>query len=114
MSDNNHEQRAYKRLPATNDYRAQIDGSDKIQLKNISLFGICLMALQHLDKNSSHEITLYSGDTNKITLHGDVIWSYPIGPSEDEAVTYYETGFKFTGMDSNKKKSLEDFITSIE
>lgn len=111
----NEEQRAYKRFSTGDNCLAQLDTTDKIALKNISLFGTCLIVSRHLDKNSAHEITVYSGKKDRIILDGCVIWSYPMGQdmSGDSEISYYETGFKFINLDDAKKNALIEFISGL-
>jgi len=109
----NQENRAYKRVSADDNCRAQVDASDKLAVKNISLFGTCLLVPGHLDKDSTCQITMFSGEKSKITLTGLVIWSYPLGP-ELSSDGEYETGFKFIDMDDRKKTMLHEFITALQ
>lgn len=116
VHNGNEEQRAYKRFSADDNCWAQLDTSDKLTIKNISLFGTCLIIPRHLDKNSTSNITVYSGETRQISLEGCVIWSYPLGSdtSREDEITYFETGFKFMNMDDSQKNALDKFITGLD
>jgi len=118
MTENcdNQEKRAYKRFSADDHCWAQVDASDKLAIKNISLFGTCLVVPRHMDKDNTCQITVSSDNKAAITLSGYVIWSYPLGPetSGDGGTLYYETGFKFAELDDSQKNMLQEFITSLQ
>ena len=114
MNNGNQEQRAYKRFSTDSLCWAQLEDSDRLPIKNISLFGTCLVIPRRYDKNVSCGITICSGTKGNITLTGSVIWSYPMGPAEEGSVLTYETGFKFVDFDDTQKKALQMFIDGLE
>lgn len=110
------EKRAYKRLATDGNCWAQVDASDRLSVRNISLYGTCLVVPQPMDKDSAHELVVGAGEHEKISLAGSVMWSFPLGPevSGDSGVSYYETGFKFLDMDDGQKSLLEAFIAALD
>ena len=116
MHEGNGEKRASKRVEADGNCWAQVDTSDRLSVKNISLYGTCLVVPQPMDKDSAHELTVGAGEQDKISLSGSVMWSFPLGPdpSGDAGVSYYETGFKFLDMDDSQKSSLKAFISGLD
>lgn len=118
MTENfgNEEKRAYKRISADDGCWAQVDASEKLSIKNISLFGTCLLVPRHMDKDSTCQVTVFFGTHAKITLSCCVIWSYALGPEKSGGVetALYETGFKFTDMDDSQKNVLQEFIKALQ
>ena len=114
MNNGNQEQRAYKRFSTDSRCWAELEEDDKLSIKNISLFGTCLVVPRQYDKNISCGITICSGTRGNITLAGSVMWSYPMGPSGKGGVIHYETGFKFVDMDDTQKKALQMFIDGLD
>jgi hypothetical protein len=116
MHEGNGEKRAYKRIETDGNCWAQVDTSDRLSVRNISLYGTCLIVPQPMDKDSAHELTVGTGEQDKISLSGSVMWSFPLGAevSGDGDVSYYETGFKFLDMDESQKSSLEAFIAGLD
>ena len=114
MKNGNEEQRAYKRFSPDARCWAQLEDADKLAIKNISLFGTCLVVPRHYDKDMSFGITICSGTKGNLTLAGSVMWSYPMGPSGEGDVLYYETGFKFVDMDDTQRKALQMFIDGLD
>ena len=114
MNNGNQEQRSYKRFSPEAHCWAELEDADKLSIKNISLFGTCLVVPRHYDKDISCGITICSGSKGDITLKGSVIWSYPMGPSGEGGVLSYETGFKFVDMDDTQRKALQMFIEGLD
>ncbi len=116
MNKSNEEQRTYKRFSANAGCWALLENNDRIAIKNISLFGACLVVPQSYDKEVSCRITICSDTKGNIKLTGSVIWSFPMGPedSEEGRTLLYETGFKFVEMDDTQKKALQVFIDGLD
>ncbi len=114
MTKDNQEQRAYKRISMDVRCWAKLEDADKLSIKNISLYGTCLVIPRHYDKDMSFGITICSGTNGDVTLAGRVMWSYPMGHSSEGDVLYYETGFKFVDMDDTQRKALQTFIDGLD
>ncbi len=114
ISEKESESRIYKRFNIGNDYWAEINGSDKVNIKDISVGGVCLRTSRHLDPSSSCKIKVLSSSEN-IASDGIVVWSYLMGTKTEEGTSqpYYETGLKFIEMNDKIKNSLEKYISSI-
>lgn len=115
FNNQENEQRAYRRMTTTDNCWAHLFGRDKIPVKNISLFGTCLILnRQIIDKDSTYQITVCSG-SETITLTVSVIWSFQLetNRADSSGIWSYETGFRFINMDEDLKTSLEKFITRL-
>ncbi|HDY88765.1 MAG TPA: PilZ domain-containing protein [bacterium] len=114
ISEKESESRVYKRFNIGNDYWAEINGSDKVNIKDISVGGVCLRTSRHLDPSSACKIKMLSSSDN-IASDGIVVWSYLMGTKTEEGTSqpYYETGLKFIEMNEKIKESLEKYISSI-
>jgi len=113
--DKYRDKRDHRRFDTSEESWASVDNSGRTSIKNISLSGICLVITLPLDKDSVHEIDIYSGGAAKITLHSLVAWSSFLGVSGiNSELSYYETGFQFIDMDEGAKNRLEKFIASLD
>ncbi len=112
INDGGKDNRAYKRLTPIDGCAASLSPGDSFTIKNISLFGTCILCLLPLHKDSIHEITFHSDIMGNMIIPGCVIWSYPLEPIG--GTSYYETGFKFVNIDQNLKKVLGEFISALK
>ncbi|MBC8412223.1 MAG: PilZ domain-containing protein [Nitrospira sp.] len=107
------ENRAYKRLAAQDHCWAELEGTTKLFIKNISIYGTCIIIPLALTQESKSTIKVFS-ESGSITLTGRVIWSYPLGHNaEENTQTGFETGFKFIDLDDAKQTALEQFINDL-
>jgi hypothetical protein len=113
-SEKEAESRIYKRFRTGNDSWAEINGSDRASIKDISVSGLCLRTSRHLDPSSTCKIKMLAS-SDDIVSDGIVVWSYLMGTKTEKGTSlpYYETGLKFIEMNENTKKSLEKYISSI-
>jgi diguanylate cyclase (GGDEF)-like protein/PAS domain S-box-containing protein len=113
-SERESESRVYKRFSIGNDCWAEINSSDKVSIKDISVGGVCLRTSMHLDPSSTCKIKVLSSSEN-IVSDGIVVWSYLMGTKTEKGTSqpYYETGLKFIEMNEKIKNSLEKYISSI-
>jgi diguanylate cyclase (GGDEF)-like protein/PAS domain S-box-containing protein len=113
-SEKETESRIYKRFKAGNNYWAEINGSGKISIKDISISGICLKTSEYLDTSSICKIRVFSS-TESITSQGMVVWSYLMGTQteKEKSLPYYETGLKFIKTNDKTKRSLEKYISGL-
>lgn len=108
------DKRNHERFETGGGCLASVDNSARISVKNISLSGVRLIVTQPLYKDSIHTIDIFSANGQKITLTARVIWSYFHGVSSiNSAVSFYEAGFKFVGMDKDKETSLKKIISGL-
>ena len=109
------ERRIYKRFKTANSFPAELDGSDKAKIKDISIGGLCLKTSQHLAVNNIYKIKTLSADNKEISQAGVIVWSYLIGTETDkgESLPCYESGLKFIDMNDSIKSSLEKFISGL-
>ncbi len=109
------ERRLYKRFKVADIFPAELNGSDKVKIKDISIGGLCVKTSQHLAVNSIYKIRMLSVDNEEISQAGVIVWSYLIGTETErgESLPSYESGFKFIEMNNGIKSSLEKFISGL-
>jgi diguanylate cyclase (GGDEF)-like protein/PAS domain S-box-containing protein len=112
LNEKETERRVYKRFRTENKCWAELNGSGKIKIKDISIGGICLKTPQHLNSNSKYKIKMFSNNNGGITSKGKVVWSDLMERENKKEASspYYESGLKFVEMNDNLKTSLMEFI----
>jgi len=109
------EKRSYKRFFARDKCSARFNGSGNIGIKDISSGGICLASPQRMAPNSIYEMNLISPSRKEITSSAMVIWSsrHKFKSGKNKSAHYYETGFKFIGLNETARHALDEFIAEI-
>ncbi|MBI4682594.1 MAG: PAS domain S-box protein [Nitrospirae bacterium] len=109
------ERREYKRFGIADNCRAEIDIIGKVMIKDISIGGICLKTLQSMHNESACEIRMFTPGNKVLISSGIVVWSALKGKetAEENNLSMYESGLKFTGMKDSLKSSIEKFITDL-
>jgi diguanylate cyclase (GGDEF)-like protein/PAS domain S-box-containing protein len=113
-SEKDTESRIYKRFTPGDTQLAKIGSSTRVNIKDISVGGICLKTSEYLDTSKAHEIRVLSPDED-IRSEGIVVWSYLMGTKtvDDKSTPCYETGLKFINPNNRTKQSLEKYISSM-
>ena len=108
------ESRIYKRFRPGDNYLAKNGSFSMVNIKEISVGGICLKTSEYLDTSRTYEIRVFSPDED-ITSEGIVVWSYLMGTKtvDDKSMPSYETGLKFIDPNDRTKQSLEKYISSL-
>lgn len=105
------ERRAHTRFSADDTCRAELDTSERIKIKDISLGGMRIKSSQPLSANTFLGIKEISCGHEKITADSTVIWSFCIR-AEDEECTY-EAGLRFNALRNSAKRSWETIISTF-
>ncbi|MEN8264425.1 MAG: PAS domain S-box protein [Nitrospirota bacterium] len=113
-SEKETESRIYKRFRAGANCLAKIGSSPMVNIKDISIGGVCLKTSEYLDTGSTHIIRVLSADKD-ITSKGIVVWSYLMGTktAHEKSIPCYDTGLKFIDLNNRSKQSLEKYISSL-
>jgi hypothetical protein len=105
------ERRKHKRFRIDRTCLVEMNNSDMVELKDISLGGIRLNSDRPLPADSVHIVKIFPSIKKEIHLTGTVAWlsstQLPAGSQT------YEIGIKFTEIDEDSKRSLEQFFSSI-
>ncbi len=105
------ERRKQKRLNIDRTCLVEINESEMVRLKDISLGGIRLNSDRPLPADSVHIVKIFPSIKKEIHLTGTVAW---LSSSQSPAGSQnYEIGIKFTEINEDSKRSLEKFFTSI-
>lgn len=105
------ERRKQKRLNVDRTCLVEINESEMVRLKDISLGGIRLNSDRPLPADSVHIVKIFPSIKKEIHLTGTVAWlSSTQSPAGSQN---YEIGIKFTEINEDSKRSLEKFFTSI-
>ena len=109
------EKRSSERFPARDECSARFNGSPNVGIKDISRGGICLASPRRIAPNSIYEINLLSPSGKEITSSGMVIWSsrHKLKSGKNKTPHYYETGFKFIGLNETARHALDEVIAEI-
>lgn len=109
------ERRAYERFSAGINHVAALDGKVKVEIKDISMGGICLRTSTPMKKDSIHNINIISPDNEETVPKGIVVWSCPVGSMiEKDSNTYRaEAGVRFLQLSIKEKNSLNKYINSF-
>lgn len=110
------EKRFLKPIPAGSNYSAEIESHDKFIIKSIGTDGVCLEIPGQLPRNGTYEIKLNLPDNIKIKAHAEVVWSEmsKVIMNGGKPIHIYDTGLKFTDMNSGNKDSIEKLISDID
>ena len=110
----NAEHRSHPRFRLGENYKAAIDGSGEVLIKDLSVDGMCLKSVEELNFNRIYKASVFSPENERIDLTGEIVWSYFMGTSEEQNdAPYYESGLKFTEMNDIMKSALENFVEKI-
>jgi diguanylate cyclase (GGDEF)-like protein/PAS domain S-box-containing protein len=101
------EKRKHMRFKTGDTFKAEIEVTGKVNVKDISHSGICLTNIQQHVAGKFHTLKLTCGE-KKIPAKGIVVWTR-LTDSED-----YEAGLKFIGLTHIDKRSLETMITGLK
>ncbi|MBI5057354.1 MAG: PilZ domain-containing protein [Nitrospirae bacterium] len=104
------DRRMHKRFSIDRTCLVEINDSEMVELKDISLGGARLGISRPLPADSIHGVRIFPSIKNEIYLTGAVVWS----SSKDPACPHhYETGLKFVNIDEDSTRSLDKFFSSI-
>lgn len=107
----NTERRKQKRVNIDRACLVEINESEMVTLKDISLGGIRLNSDRPLHVDSVHIVKIFPSIKKEIHLAGTVAW---LSSTQSPAGSHnYEIGIKFTEINEDSKRSLEKFFTSI-
>lgn len=104
------ERRAHKRLDIERICLVEINDSEMVRLKDISLGGIRLSSPGSLAPGSIHAVTIFPSIRKEIRLKGKVVWS---SSKETPAGAYnHESGLKFLLTNRDSVRLLEQLLKS--
>lgn len=105
------ERREHKRFRLDRTCLVEMNNSDMVELKDISLGGIRLNSDRPLTADSVHIVKIFPSIKKEIHLTGTVAWlSSTQSPAGSQN---YEIGIKFVEMNEDSKHSLEQFFSAI-
>jgi len=109
------DRRSCERVSTGADYTARIDGKVKVEIKDISMGGICLRTSDPMKTESVHKIHITSPEIDEITPKGIVVWSSPTGATKKKGRNSLdsESGVRFMKLSINEKKSLKKIINKL-
>ncbi len=104
--------RSHQRLKVINEYRAELDESAHMKVKNISRGGICITGEKPLIADTIHTITIISPATGIAETYKAVaVWS--LSAVSDTKASGHETGMKFIELTDSLSGHLDSLITSL-
>jgi PAS domain-containing protein len=89
----------------------EINDSEMVELKDISLSGVRLSIPGQVPVKNNYSVKIFPSIKKEIQLSGTVVWSSPKESSAEKPV--YEAGLKFSQLDENTSSSLKQFVTSL-
>jgi hypothetical protein len=101
------ERREHKRFSIDRTCLVEMNNSDMVELKDISLGGIRLSIPLPLPADIVHTVKIFPSIKNEINLTGTVVWS------SSKKSHNYETGLKFVEINENLTHSLEQFFNIL-
>jgi len=108
------DQRQDIRFSPTKTCGAEIDGSLKGSIKNVSIGGLCLQSDESLIIDSIHEVELISDETMGDSIACISIWSSKALPgSIKNRKPQHLNGLKYIGLNKKTKNSLNKYINNI-
>lgn len=108
-----YEKRRHERHKVAGKYWAEIPGSGSLEIKNISINGLCIRTSRQLPANSIHDISILPSGNGGITPNCRVIWSLPVEEDDGSGKTFYETGFRIIELTDEMNYLLDEFITGL-
>jgi hypothetical protein len=108
---NKTERRKQKRVNIDRKCLVEINESEMVALKDISLGGVRLNSDRPLPADSVHIVKIFPSIKKEIHLTGTVAW---LSSTQSPSGSFkYEIGIKFTEINEESKRSLEKFFSSI-
>jgi hypothetical protein len=105
------ERRKQKRVNVNRTCLVEVNESEMVAMKDISLGGVRLNSDRPLHADSVHIVKIFPSIKKEIHLTGTVAWlSSMLSPTGSYK---YEIGIKFTEINEDSKRSLEKFFSSI-
>jgi len=105
------ERRKQKRVNVNRTCLVEVNESEMVAMKDISLGGVRLNSDRPLPADSVHIVKIFPSIKKEIHLAGTVAWlSSILSPAGSYK---YEIGIKFTEINEDSKRSLEKFFSSI-
>jgi len=105
------ERRKQKRVNVNRTCLVEVNESEMVAMKDISLGGVRLNSDRPLPADSVHIVKIFPSIKKEIHLTGTVAWLSSI---QSPTGSYkYEIGIKFTEINEDSKHSLEKFFSSI-
>jgi len=105
------ERRKQKRVNVNRTCLVEVNESEMVAMKDISLGGVRLNSDRPLPADSVHIVKIFPSIKKEIHLTGTVAWlSSMLSPTGSFK---YEIGIKFTEINEDSKRSLEEFFSSI-
>lgn len=101
------ERRAHDRLETGKFSKVEINGSEKVKIKNISLSGICLLLRKRLKTGNEYDIVIHDIE-DMISLKGKMVWSRP-EPVNRKSYCH-GAGLKFVSMNKGIERSLKNYL----
>jgi len=89
----------------------EINDSEMVELKDISLSGVRLSIPGEAPVSNDYSVKIFPSIKKEIQLNGTVVWSSPKESPAGSPV--YEAGIKFSQLDEYTSSSLKQFVTSL-
>jgi len=105
------ERREHERHSLRRTCLVEMNDSEMVELKDISLGGIRLNTPHRLAPDSVHIVKIFPSIKDEINLTGKVVWAF--AKETTTGSNNYETGIKFDTMGEVTARSLETFFRSI-
>jgi hypothetical protein len=109
------EKRIHERCLTFNRCKAEIDSSENVWIKDISLGGACVKTPVSVPAGCEQRLKIYIPGKKDITLERMAVWSLPSDAQADkeDILLYYETGMVFTDLTKHKRKILNRMINCL-
>lgn len=104
------DRRGHERFMIGRTCLVEMNDSEMVELKDISLSGARLNIPRQLPSESSYSVKIFPSIKKEIQLTGTVVWSSPKGTAGAPA---YEAGLKFIQLDESTSSSLKQFVESL-
>ncbi len=108
------DKRYHRRYDVGSSYTAEVDGTEKVMVRNLSLGGICIKSQTPLTIDNSYSVKLVSPDSTEVISKCTAVWSLPLTDENTETPPAYETGLQFNKTNDHLKKSLHKIIEQAE
>jgi len=109
------EKRADERFRAGDKYKAKLILAGEVEIKDVSMNGVCIETSQRLNTNNVYRVEILSSGSERITPTGVVIRSFLRGTRKegDDSLPIYDVGIKFVELSDDEEIFLEKFVSEV-
>lgn len=105
------EKRAHERYRIERICLVEMNDSEMVELKDISLGGVRLNISRPFPPETIHAVKIFTSMKHQIQLAGTVVWSSPKATAIGTST--FEVGLKFAHVDQDTMQALNEFFKSL-